>query len=107
MPWSAEAAPSDGFDFPVGPPNGAGYEFEDPNGTAFLEVVSYGQCGDVPHPGEDWNAVDGTDASDPVFAVSTGTIEYADKPNDGWGFAVLIRHDGYFALPGGGFTSRV
>lgn len=77
---------ADGFDFPVGAPDGAGYH----------DVQPFGENG---HLGSDWNEV-GTivgDLGDPVHAVADGVVFFADDAGDGWGNVVRVVH----RVPGG------
>jgi murein DD-endopeptidase MepM/ murein hydrolase activator NlpD len=72
---------ADGFDFPVGKPNAAGYRKARgfyPNG----------------HLGEDWNGNGGgnTDRGDPIYAIAHGVVVYSDDFKEGWGNVVIIRH---------------
>ena len=71
----------DGFDFPVGPPDGTGYYDAQP-------------FGDNDHLGADWNGLGGgdTDLGDPVFAVSSGVVIDAAHRGGGWGNVVRIKH---------------
>ena len=83
----------DGFDFPVGYPDGEGYHHGTMGGTdgwAFLEWT-----GSVFHPGEDWNGDNGgdTDLGDPVYAVSDGSVVSSDEHGPGWGNIILVAHD--------------
>jgi murein DD-endopeptidase MepM/ murein hydrolase activator NlpD len=67
---------ADGFDFPVGKPNGdRGYR----NGS---------------HLGEDWNGVRGgdSDLGDPVYTVAHGVVVFARDVRRGWGNVVIVRH---------------
>ena len=85
---SAGAVPeSDGFDFPVGDINGAGY-----NHTAGWDFLEW--TGSVYHPGEDWNANTGgnTDEGKPVYAASKGTIVAAGDYGSGWGKIIVVEH---------------
>ena len=100
----------DGFDFPLGPPDGIGYsENTIYGGLGYLESYKYG-CGWVFHPANDINdddsgddyGGDAQDAFDPVWAVADGTVTYADCASDGWGNIVLIEHEGEVDLPDGG-----
>ncbi len=72
---------ADGFDYPVGGPNGEGY---------------YVYRGFTPndHLGEDWSGNGGgnTDLGDPVKSVANGYVVYADDFKKGWGNVVIIRH---------------
>ncbi|MCB1091937.1 MAG: peptidoglycan DD-metalloendopeptidase family protein, partial [Verrucomicrobiae bacterium] len=86
--WSSVHAEStvsylvaDGFDYPVGKPNAAGYRKARgfyPNG----------------HLGEDWNGDGGgnTDRGDPIYAIGHGVVVYSDDFKMGWGNVVIIRH---------------
>jgi len=92
-----EVPPADGFDFPVGDPDGKG-SYKDPDGkihhgwyvaTGFGEKFYLGI-----HPGEDWNGRGGgnTDAGQPVHAVAAGKVIYADLAGNLWGRVVMIQH---------------
>lgn len=74
--------PVDGFDFPVGPPDGRGY---------------FKARGIIPgeHYGEDWNGSGGknTDFGDLVYAVADGVVFYAKDYRPGWGQVVRILHN--------------
>ena len=71
---------ADGFDEPVGKPDGDGYY----TSRGFL---SY-------HPGEDWNGLKGgnSDLGGPVYAIGNGYVTFARDARMGWGNVVLIRH---------------
>jgi len=77
---------SDGFDYPIGKPDGKGYY----NAQKFLSVGYK----NTPHLGEDWNGTGGgnTDLGDPVFAISIGKVYY-NATASGWGRVVIIRHE--------------
>jgi len=98
------AVVSDGFDFPVGWPDGEGWHHGDAytdcsngwkDGYDFLELADYlhgdGIC-ETYHPGEDWNKDDGHDYGEPVYAVSNGTVVDARDWGRGWGKIILIEH---------------
>lgn len=72
---------ADGFDFPVGPPDGKGY---------------YMSRGFWPHGhlGDDWNGMGGgnSDLGDPVYSVAPGVVTLAGNMRKGWGNTVIIRH---------------
>ena len=72
---------SDGFDFPVGPPDAKGYY----NAQKF---------GANMHLGEDWNGVKGgnSDLGDPIFSISNGYINSVEDVGGGWGNVVRIVH---------------
>ncbi len=72
---------ADGFDFPVGKPNGEGY----------YKARGYRPNG---HLGEDWNGRGGgnTDLGAPVFATANGAVVFAENFRHGWGNVVIIRH---------------
>lgn len=73
---------ADGFDFPVGPPDAAGYRDAQPFGGASA------------HLGSDWNGVGGgdTDLGDPVHAVAAGRVLAAEDHGGGWGNVVRVAH---------------
>jgi murein DD-endopeptidase MepM/ murein hydrolase activator NlpD len=75
------AALCDGFDFPVGPPEGKGY------------YIALG-FGERSHLGEDWNGKGGgnTDLGDPVYATANGFVVFAEDHGGGWGNVVRIVH---------------
>ena len=84
---------SDGFDFPVGWPNGDGYRHgtsSDNNGYDFLELNTDG----VYHPGEDWNGDGGGDSDfgHPVHAVSNGRVVAAKFYEGNLGNVTVIKH---------------
>lgn len=74
---------ADGFDFPVGKPNAAGYYK-----SRGLRLRS------PQHFGEDWNGRSGgnTDLGDPVYAIADGIVTFAHNVRGGWGNVVLTRH---------------
>jgi len=72
---------ADGFDFPVGKPDGAGYYIFrgfSPNG----------------HLGEDWNGNGGgdSDEGDPVYSIAHGVVVLSEDVKKGWGNVVIVRH---------------
>ena len=74
---------ADGFDYPVGKPNGDGY------------YKSRGLRLNVPrHMGEDWNGNSGgnSDLGDPVYTVGHGLVTYAADAKGRWGKVVIVRH---------------
>lgn len=74
---------ADGFDFPVGKPDAAGYYK-----ARGLRLRS------PRHYGEDWNGRGGgnTDLGDPVYTVADGVVTFAHDVRQGWGNVALIRH---------------
>ena len=74
---------ADGFDFPVGKPDAAGYYK-----ARGLRLRS------PRHFGEDWNGRGGgdSDLGDPVYNVADGVVTFAHDVRQGWGNVVLIRH---------------
>lgn len=112
---------SDGFDYPLGAPNGKGYKvWSGESGLDFLELNDYQKDGYPEyHPGEDWNddntgddwGCDSNDAGDPVHVISNGIVKYADYRSKGWGNIVLIEHKARpgqkFVLPDGTEVDRV
>jgi murein DD-endopeptidase MepM/ murein hydrolase activator NlpD len=73
--------PCDGFDFPVGAPDGDGYYDAQPFGTNY-------------HLGSDWNGNGGgdTDLGDPVRAVADGIVLHTKDHGRGWGRVLRILH---------------
>ena len=72
---------ADGFDLPVGKPDGEGY----------YKARGYRPNG---HLGEDWNGKGGgdTDLGHPVYACAHGVVVYAQNFGHGWGNVVIMRH---------------
>jgi len=72
---------SDGFDFPVGIPNGRNY----------FKAQNFGETS---HLGEDWNGVGGgnTDLGDPVYSIANGLVTFSKDVCCGWGNVVRIIH---------------
>ena len=73
---------ADGFDFPVGAPDGDGY---------YVARAAYVQGG---HLGEDWSGKGGgnTDEGDPVYSIGNGRVIFARDVRVGHGNVVIIRH---------------
>ena len=73
----------DGFDFPVGKPDGNGYYR-----SRGLRLKS------PRHMGEDWNGNKGgnSDLGDPVYSVGHGVVTYAADARGAWGKVVIVRH---------------
>lgn len=74
---------ADGFDFPVGKPDAAGY------------YKARGMRLRSPqHFGEDWNGRSGgdTDLGDSIYAMGDGIVTFAYDVKTGWGNVVIIRH---------------
>lgn len=72
---------ADGFDFPVGKPDAAGYYIYrgfSPNG----------------HLGEDWNGNGGGDSDEgaPVYSIAHGVVVFSQDYAKGWGNVVILRH---------------
>jgi murein DD-endopeptidase MepM/ murein hydrolase activator NlpD len=70
-----------GFDFPVGPPDAAGYYDARP-------------FGEDDHLGSDWNGTGGgdSDPGDPVHAIGDGVVSFARDVGGGWGHVVRVVH---------------
>lgn len=72
---------ADGFDLPVGKPDGKGY---------------YKARGMRPHGhlGEDWDGIGGgdTDLGDPVYVIGDGVVVFARDCHQGWGNVIIVRH---------------
>jgi murein DD-endopeptidase MepM/ murein hydrolase activator NlpD len=71
----------DGFDYPVGIPDGTGY----------YKALKFG---DKNHLGEDWNGKGGgnTDLGDPVHVVANGLVVDAKEVCCGWGNVIRVVH---------------
>jgi hypothetical protein len=76
-----EFVASNGFDFPVGKPDGKGYY----NAQKFQENN---------HLGDDWNGVGGgnSDLGDSIYAIGNGYISEAKDYEGGWGNVIRIIH---------------
>ena len=95
---SLEITPADGFDFPVGNPEGKG-SYKDQTGgatyngwfveTQFGEKYSLGI-----HPGEDWNGGGGgnTDFGQDVYSIANGRVKEAGNFGQPWGNVAIIEH---------------
>lgn len=72
---------TEGFDFPVGPPDAQGY----------YNAQGFGRNN---HLGEDWNGRGGgnSDYGDPVHAIGEGVVSFADHLPGNWGNVVRIIH---------------
>jgi murein DD-endopeptidase MepM/ murein hydrolase activator NlpD len=72
---------ADGFDLPVGKPDGRGY-------YRARGMRSHG------HLGEDWDGIGGgdTDLGDPVYVIGDGIVVFARDCHQGWGNVVIVRH---------------
>ena len=72
---------ADGFDFPVGKPDGKGY----------YKARGFRSNG---HLGEDWDGLGGgnTDLRDPVYSIGDGVVVFARDVHLGWGNVVIVRH---------------
>jgi len=74
--------PVDGFDMPVGAPNGEGY---------YIAQI----FGNKDHLGEDWNGRGGgnSDLGDPVYAIADGAVYWAKLNGGSWGNIVRLIHN--------------
>ena len=81
-----ETLVTDGFDFPVGKPEGKGY----------YDAQHFGANN---HLGEDWNGNGGgnSDLGDPIYAIANGKVSLAKDVKGGWGNVIRIIH----TLPSG------
>src|ERR1700736_2520313 len=72
---------ADGFDFPVGKPDGQGY----------YKARGFRSHG---HLGEDWDGIGGgdTDLGDPIFCIGDGVVVFARDCRMGWGNVLIVRH---------------
>ncbi|MBD3238540.1 MAG: peptidoglycan DD-metalloendopeptidase family protein [Candidatus Moranbacteria bacterium] len=82
-------AVADSFDYPVGKPDGTGYNKT--FGWGYLEYT----YGGVYHPGEDWNGDGGgnTDLGDSVYAIANGKVVYSGNCGSGWGNVIVVKHE--------------
>lgn len=80
---TVRVALADGFDFPVGKPDAAGYYKA--RGLRLRSPTHYG---------EDWNGRGGgnTDLGDPVYSIGNGIVVWAYDLRGGWGNVAIIRH---------------
>jgi murein DD-endopeptidase MepM/ murein hydrolase activator NlpD len=72
---------ADGFDFPVGKPNGDNY----------YKFRGYHANG---HMGEDWNGRGGgdSDLGAPIYATARGVVVISENIGAGWGNCIVVRH---------------
>ena len=70
---------SDGFDYPVGKPNGNGYSDAQPFQQNF-------------HLGEDWIKNGRKEMGSPIYAASNGYVYLAKDLYGGWGQVIMIVH---------------
>ena len=72
---------ADGFDLPIGKPDGRGY-------YKARGMRAHG------HLGEDWDGVGGgdTDLGDPVYCIGDGVVVFARDCHQGWGNVIIVRH---------------
>ena len=72
---------ADGFDFPVGKPDAAGYH----------KARGYFPNG---HLGEDWNGNGGgdSDLGAPIYACARGVVILSANIGVGWGNCIIVRH---------------
>lgn len=72
---------ADGFDIPVGKPDGYGY-------YVYRGFSPHG------HMGEDWNGNGGgnSDEGDPVYSIANGVVVFSQDYRKGWGNVIIIRH---------------
>lgn len=72
---------ADGFDFPVGKPDGEGY----------YKARGYWPNG---HLGEDWNGKGGGDSDfgSPIYSIARGVVVISENVGAGWGHCIIVRH---------------
>lgn len=78
-PGTARTRLADGFDMPVGKPDGKGYY------KARGFIANH-------HMGEDWDGIGGHDFGDPVYATANGYVVLARDMHMNWGNLLIIRH---------------
>lgn len=89
-------AVADGFDYPVGKPDGNGYN-PSANWTGEIAGCEYLQsdngCGPL-HPGVDFNGNGGgdTELNDPVYSVANGIVVASTYSSSAWGNVILVEH---------------
>jgi hypothetical protein len=74
---------ADGFDLPVGAPDGKGYH---------ITRAAFGTTGR--HTGEDWNGNGGADSDlgDPVYATADGVVVFSADARLGHGNVIILQH---------------
>lgn len=79
---------SNGFDYPVGKPDGKGYYSAQDFG------VRNKRFGGNYHLGEDWNGLGGgnTDYGDPVYSAANGYVVFRGYGGRGWGDVIRVVH---------------
>ncbi len=79
---------TDGFDFPVGDPDGRGW------GVTGYRFLDWSIVSNSYHPGEDWNipGAGNGDWGEPVYAVANGEVIFSGW-NSALGNVVLIKHN--------------
>lgn len=72
---------ADGFDFPVGKPEGEGY----------YDAQHFGKNN---HLGEDWNGNGGgdSDLGDTIYVIANGKVSFAEDIKGGWGNVIRVVH---------------
>lgn len=93
-----EISPADGFDFPVGDPDGKGSYKDQTSGAThngWLIATQFGEKYSLGiHPGEDWNGAGGgnTDLGQDVYSVANGRVKEAANFGQPWGNVVIVEH---------------
>ncbi|MBK8037517.1 MAG: protein kinase [Verrucomicrobiaceae bacterium] len=80
---SAKPPLADGFDFPIGAPDGKGYH---------VTRAAFGTNGS--HTGEDWNGNGGADSDlgDPVYATADGVVVFSADAKAGHSNVIILQH---------------
>lgn len=78
---------ADGFDFPVGDPDGRGW------GITGYGYLDWSNVSNSWHPGEDWNipGAGNGDHGEPVYAIAHGQVVFSGW-NTAMGNVILIKH---------------
>ncbi len=89
---------ADGFDFPIGNPNGKGKYTDLVSGKTYTGWYIATKTGEEYalgiHTGEDWNGVGGgnTDLGQAVYAIARGKVLFAGEKPSPWGNVVFMEH---------------
>lgn len=97
----SDFAPADGFDFPIGSPDGAGSYIDKSTGkrhNGWIVAARFAdENGSGVNTGEDWKSSDGdaADLEQDVFATANGRVVFAENCGALAGNVVIIEHNFY------------